>query len=118
MRIEADDLEKVEEFTVLMYDKSSETKSVNESRLELFARMQRPYDAIPTTQGALTQHVRRAVYQAGYVWSQSLVKIQSLPPPSDWGWSLTAGEWIPFWTVLDHISSACQACGTAVYGSV
>ena len=44
----ADDvLQKLENFVVLMYDRSSAASCVNEARLNLFARKQRTYDAIP-----------------------------------------------------------------------
>jgi len=47
------DLQSLEKFVVVMYDRSSADVSVNDARLNLFARKQRPYDAIPPTQSAL-----------------------------------------------------------------
>ncbi|XP_050716676.1 uncharacterized protein LOC126998691 [Eriocheir sinensis] len=38
---------------------------VNEARLDLFARKQIPYEAIPPTRAALLQHTKRSAYQAG-----------------------------------------------------
>ena len=40
---------------------------VNNARLDMFARKQRPYQAIPPTRSALLQHVKLASYQAGCV---------------------------------------------------
>ena len=37
----------LEEFVVIMYDRSSSTNKVNDARLNLFARKQRPYNGIP-----------------------------------------------------------------------
>ena len=47
-----DDLQKLEKFVVLMYDRSSAASCVNEARLDHFARKQRTYDAIPPTRAA------------------------------------------------------------------
>jgi hypothetical protein len=37
----------LEEFAVIMYDRSSSTNKVNDASLDLFARKQRPYNGIP-----------------------------------------------------------------------
>ena len=65
--IEENDLKMLEKFVVLMYDRSSGATCVNDARLDLFARKQRSYDAIPPTRAALEEHVKRATYQAGVV---------------------------------------------------
>ena len=41
-----EDMQVIEEFVVLMYDRSSSYKEVNEARLDLFARKQRSYECI------------------------------------------------------------------------
>ena len=51
-----------------MYDRSSADVNVNDARLIVFARKQRPYDAIPPTQSALKLHSKRAAYQGGIIW--------------------------------------------------
>ena len=61
----------LEKFVVILCDRSSTATGVNNARLDMFARKQRPYQAIPPTRSALLQHVKRAAYQAGCVWSQS-----------------------------------------------
>jgi hypothetical protein len=57
-----------------MYDRASETNKVDEARLDLFARKQRQYNAVPPSSAALVQHVKRSVLQAG----QALSRIQNL----------------------------------------
>jgi hypothetical protein len=37
----------LDECVVIMYDRSSSTNKVNDARLDLFARKQRPYNGIP-----------------------------------------------------------------------
>ncbi|KAJ7376705.1 hypothetical protein OS493_033328 [Desmophyllum pertusum] len=54
-------------------DRSSATTGVDEARLDLFARKQRPYNSIPPTQAALREHAKRAAYQAGIIWGQATI---------------------------------------------
>ncbi|KAJ8419194.1 hypothetical protein AAFF_G00006930 [Aldrovandia affinis] len=72
--VDDEDLKTLEKFVVMMYDRSSTAEGVDDARLDMFARKQRPYEAIPPTQSALKQHVKRAAYQAGCIWSQSTVR--------------------------------------------
>lgn len=60
----------LEQFVVIMYDRSSTICKVDEARLDLFARQQRTYSAIPPTKAALLEHVKR-VLQAGNVFGAS-----------------------------------------------
>ena len=98
----------LERFVVLMYDKTSTSASVNETRLHLFARKGRDVNNIPPTRGALIQHVRRAVYQAGHCWSQVCKPIMNLPLPEGWGWTRHgSGKWTVVWSHLPEASKVC-----------
>jgi len=55
----------LEQFTVIIYDKTSHHQYVNEARQELFCQKEKSMDRLPLTQDALLQHARRAAYQAG-----------------------------------------------------
>ena len=105
----------LERFFVLLYDKTSSKSCVNETRVDLFARKGRDIYRIPPTQGSLLQHVKRAVYQAGYCWSQSLNPMMELPQPNEWGWkSSSSGTWEVFWSELPEASQVCReliCCG-------
>ena len=48
----------------------------------------------------------RAVYQARFVWSQSLELHQVLPNPSKWGWKIVDNACQPIWMKLNKV---CQA---------
>lgn len=106
--VEDSDLQALERFVVLMYDRSSDVTTVNEARLNLFARKQRPYDSIPPTQAALKEHAKRASYEAGHVWGQALMRQPETTSPSDWGWIKQGEEWKIFWTPLAPIAKNCQ----------
>ena len=56
----------LETFVTTLCDRSSDSTRVNAARLELVARKQRQYEAIPPTQAVLMQHTKRAIYQASW----------------------------------------------------
>ena len=102
--VEDSDLQALERFVVLMYDRSSDVTTVNEARLDLFAREQRQCDLIPPTQAALKEHAKRDSHEGGYVWRQALKRHPQMPSPSDWGWVEQDEEWKVLWTPLPPIA--------------
>ena len=42
----------------------------------------------PANQGNSGEHVKRAAYQGGHVWGQTLLPAPELPPPTSWGWAI------------------------------
>ena len=81
-----------------MYDRSTSADTiVNDARLNLFARKQRPYDAIPPTQTALKLHSKRAAYPRPTTKS-----------PADWGWSSQGDTWKIHWTDISSVAASCQ----------
>ena len=64
------------------------------------------YSWSPPSQAALEQHIKRAAYQAGQVWGQTLVSIQKLPSAAEWGCHLSLDGWKPTWTTLPEASKA------------
>ena len=103
----------LERFVALMYDKSSTLDSVDEARLDLFARKQRRYDATPPTRAALLQHTKCSIYQAG-VWAQAILCQPEAESPADWGWEKVGEEWKVFWTAISTIAKCCEQLTTCV----
>ena len=64
----------LEKFVITMYDRSSQATDIDAVRLDMFARKERSFDAIPPTRAALVQHTKQAAYQAGSIWSQSTLR--------------------------------------------
>ena len=66
-------------------------------------------EALPPTQAALEQHIKRAVYQ-GSIWATADQPLQQAPSPQGMGWTYgnKAQAWIPFWTTLPMASEACS----------
>ena len=108
INIAKEDYTALEQFVVVMYDRSSTATGVDEARLDLFARKQKPYNAIPPTGDALKKHIMRAAYQAGYVWGQSTTRNPEPCSPGDWGWMKDGDTWIVNWMALAPIAENCQ----------
>ena len=62
-----------------MYSRTCPYNSVSEARRYMFSQGTRALENIPTTEDALNQHIRRATYQAGYIWGVVFNCITSLP---------------------------------------
>ena len=108
LTVEESDLKTLGKFTILMYDRSSKADSVDDTRLDMFARKQRTYESIPPTRASLLQHVKRAAYQAGCIWSQATVCQPHPESPADWGWVKNGDILHIYWTTLPPISEGCQ----------
>ena len=95
---------------VAMMYKSSTTTGVNNARLGMFARKQRPYQCIPPTRSDLLQRVKRAAYQAGSIWTQSTLRQPETQSPADWGWAKNGDNimWNVVWTMLPPIVESYQ----------
>ena len=91
-----------------MYSKTCTLSRVNEARKELFAQSGCSTDDIPPTQGDLFQHIKRAVYQACYIWVQSLKPSSGLPSPAQWGYKSSPSGCIPYWTDLPDATRSYQ----------
>ena len=102
------DVRRLEQFVVTMYDRSSTSTTVNEARLDLFARKQRSYLSIPPIQASLKQHIKRAAYQGGMVWGQAMKPMLCLLSPAEWGWLEDNGRWKTHWSDLPPIARSCQ----------
>ena len=82
------EMEVKERFTVVLYDHTSSAGEVILARKVLFSQCGRTIENIPPTQAALLQHIKRAAYQAGYIWSPAIIGEPHLPSPGDGGWKL------------------------------
>ena len=105
-------------FVVLLYDRISTCSTVNETRKELFTRKGRMIDSIPPTKDALWNHLKRAVLQGAYIWSQLLNPYVDIPTAASCGWKKGDQNWEPIWTTLPPASKACQElikCGCDMF---
>ena len=98
---------KIERLIVLVYDKTSTSLSINQTRRELFCLKNVTMERMPPTQNALLQHTKRAFYQAS-IWVSSTKVQQMIPSPSDYGWGQVDNVWSPLWLTVPELSKACQ----------
>lgn len=84
-----------------------QVEEIDVARKQLFAQGSRTIDRVPPTKAALQQHIKRATYQAGHVWSQCLATVPELPSPGEWGWKQDGEHWTPHWTDLPEASKHC-----------
>ena len=95
----------LEQFVVLLYDRTSDLELVNESRKWLFTQKSRTLGNIPPPQAALRQHIKRAS-QANY-WNKAINPNPEFPSPSHWDWWKDTTGWQQQWTALPETSKSC-----------
>lgn len=109
----------ISKFVIITYDKHSETNDIDVCRMQLFAQKNRTVENLPPTMNALALHIKRCIFQAGFVWGNLCQPVVELPCPSKWGWTLQNNKWTPLWTTTknEKISSdillkcKCKTCG-------
>ncbi len=79
------DIEVFESYVVSLYSSTCPLMEVNHAHKQIFAQSSRSFEYLPPTKAALLEHIKRATYQASYVWGQSLVAEQVLSSPGSWG---------------------------------
>lgn len=99
---------KLQGFTVYLYDRTSNLQNVNDCRRMLVTKKCRQLESVPPTEAALLQHVKRAILQGGYIWSQWSALQPNLPDPEQWGWKRSDSGYTPLWSVLPELSKHCQ----------
>lgn len=119
--ITSEDQAVIDQFVITMYDRSTSLTEIDAVRLDMFARKQRPYDSIPPTKAALTEHTKRATYQAGCIWSQATCCHMEIDSPGEWGWKKHGNTWKIFWTTLPPVAESCKeltkcGCKTQCFG--
>ena len=63
-----DNMEMISRYTVVIYNRTSNSANVNEARRTLFIKDGKDLDSIPPTESALYEHVSRAAYVSGHIW--------------------------------------------------
>ena len=65
-------------------------------------------DNIPQASTDFWKYTLRSYYIAGHVWAQSMIKVQTLPTPEDWGWKFENNKLIPHWIDLSEAAVAMR----------
>ena len=72
VEVNDDHVASLEQFTILLYDCTSNVVNIDEAHQELFTKKGWHMNAIPPTRAALVQHTKRPVYQGGHCWGKML----------------------------------------------
>ena len=109
VQITDSNMELLQRFVILMYDRTSNKTNVNDARKALFSKKSKSLDLISLTLAALYEHTKRAAIQAGHYWvDQCLVVRPQLPSLEEWGWVMTSDGWQPFWTTVPNVTKCCR----------
>ena len=103
-------MERLEQFTVMMYNKNCSKYTVNEARQSMFTHDLKTLENIPPTRASLYQHVKRTLLVAAYMWHFAFQKALNIPGPIllGWIWNERLNQYVPHWTDLDDASEACS----------
>ena len=96
-------MEKIQQFICQLYGLSE--RSLGAHRLSKFQKStDDDLKILPPSTEALSQHVRRSCYQAGYLWQECQSDLL-LPDPKEWGWVYDEKQgFIPCWlSVLSSV---------------
>ncbi|XP_037047284.1 uncharacterized protein LOC119082058 [Bradysia coprophila] len=109
----------IEKIFVLLYDRSSQLEQVDDARQTMY-KTSFSLELIPPTKASLYQHVKRSVLQGAFIWGQCMEKMQDIPDPTAFGWTLVEDQFEPFWTTLPdysrHINTTRCGCKVACKG--
>ncbi|KAG7160798.1 hypothetical protein Hamer_G025792 [Homarus americanus] len=84
------------QFVMQLYGAVDEdVTTVDAARSHLFFHKGRDFDHMPPSSDALHQHIRRATYQSGQVWGNSLQKDPQPVSPTEWGWEQETLDTVP-----------------------
>ena len=99
-----------ERFVYLMYDAALTKYEVNKCRHQLFTQYGQQLKNLTPTQVSLKQHILRAVYQAAFVWAQSMIPMQNLASPDEQGlgWNKEGSNFVLCWMMQPKVSEACK----------
>ena len=73
-------------FVVGMYNIIYPLSKVDEARRYFFTSTTHQLSLIPQTQASLGRYVKRATFQAWYVWGQCPLTTPEYPSSTEWGW--------------------------------
>ena len=82
--VTTEQMENIERFICQLYGVAE--SSIGAHRLSKFEKsVDDDLRKLPPSREALSQHVRRSCYQAGYLWQECQADLL-LPEPKEWGW--------------------------------
>ena len=88
LTLSSEDIQVIESFVVSLYSATCPLTEVNQARQHIFTQLSGTFEYLPPTKAALIEYIKGVIYQAGYMWGQSLVAVQILPSARSSGWAI------------------------------
>ena len=102
------DLDAICTFVLRAYSVKTTTSDVEAGRLEILSRKTpETLRLLPPSRPALTEHVKRALYVARWLWSRSHIDKPDYPNPENWGWRNDGTRLTPVWTTYRAVRFQC-----------
>ena len=107
-------MDAIEDFIKVVYYPNN--KNLDELHVERLNHFTRQSDSnlrvIPPSRDGLTEHVKRAALQAGWIWTEARTNVQHQTPEL-WGWQFKDGKYSPKWqSQIDGIPDIFEVCKT------
>ena len=106
----------IEEFLMsVYYPKSNNLESIDIERFNHFTRLSDPnLRTLPPSRNGLTEHIKRAALQAGWIWAETVTNVEQQNPEL-WGWKTTKeGRFYPRWYIEGDttvsVEEVCKIC--------
>ena len=106
----------IEEFLMsVYYPKSNNLESIDIERFNHFTRLSDPnLRTLPPSRNGLTEHIKRAALQAGWIWAEAVTNVEQQNPEL-WGWKTTKeGRFYPRWYIEGDttvsVEEVCKIC--------
>jgi len=87
---------------------------LNACRKHLFTKRNCALELLPPTSNAFVQHVKRAIFQAVFVWGECLISQPHVVDPCLWGWNKVDNRLVPTWMTIPEVVYALNelvSCG-------
>ena len=103
----------IEAFTKYVYYSKMEADAINMKRMKHFEYLaESNLRLLPPSRNGLTEHIKRAVLQGGWLWQEAVHNVE-YQNPEDWGWLLKEEKFVPKWQSIEEpidIMLVCQVC--------
>ena len=110
------DIEAMERFVIILYDRTSEEQDINKARMALFCHKGQTIKLYSTIESSLdSAHQEMYITEYNMLGSDFVLAHQELPCPSQWGCSQDT-TWLPKWTGASNsctelLRCTCKNCG-------
>ena len=101
-------LRRSRQFLVLLHDRGNQSVCQSTTTTAVIFTRSCRLDRISPTSAVMKQHILRAAYQGGHVWSQVHLPLPELPSPAEWRWERN-GQWKPVWATLPKPNKAAKS---------